>query len=153
MGRICKKLIGIVAFLLPVAISAQGGEVNDTVASVPAARMMASQTSQRPVDGVLLQGVVTDRDIVTRCLAADRSPQKTKVADVMTAQVLSVSPDMEVSAAAHLMGRQQVRRLPVVENGKVCGMVSLGDLAGHEESVIDAGDALSDISSNLSMRD
>ena len=100
-----------------------------------------------------LQGVVTDRDIVTRCLAADRSPQKTKVADVMTAQVLSVSPDMEVSAAAHLMGRQQVRRLPVVENGKVCGMVSLGDLAGHEESVIDAGDALSDISSNLSMRD
>ena len=50
------------AFLLPVAISAQGGEVNDTVASVPAARMMASQTSQRPVDGVLLQGVVTDTD-------------------------------------------------------------------------------------------
>lgn len=62
MGRICKKLIGIMAFLLPVAISAQGGEVNDTVASVPAARMMASQTSQRPVDGVLLQGVVTDTD-------------------------------------------------------------------------------------------
>ena len=62
MGRICKKLIGIMALLLPAAIPVQGSEVNDTLASVPAARMMASQTSQRPVDGVLLQGVVTDTD-------------------------------------------------------------------------------------------
>lgn len=103
-------------------------------------------------DGAL-RGVLTDRDIVTRCLAANRAPEETLVQDVMTGRVLSVGPDMEVSAAAHLMGRQQVRRLPVVENGRLCGMVSLGDLAGREETVIDAGDALSDISSNLSARD
>ncbi len=97
-------------------------------------------------------GVLTDRDIVTRCLAANRSPENTTVRDIMTAQVLSVQPDMEVSAAAHMMGRQQVRRLPVVEDGDVCGMLSLGDLANREESAYDASDALSEITSNISSR-
>ena len=97
-------------------------------------------------------GLVTDRDLVIRCMAASRSPEKTAVRDLMTRQVLCAAPDMEVGAAAHLMGRQQVRRLPVVENGKLCGMVSLADLACREESVMDAADALTDITSNLSDR-
>ena len=96
-----------------------------------------------------LCGVVTDRDIVTRCLAANRQPSNTQVRQVMTQQVTTAEPDMEIGAAAHLMGRKQIRRLPVVENGKLCGMVSLGDMAIHEETVIDAGDALADVSSNL----
>lgn len=100
-----------------------------------------------------LCGVVTDRDIVTRCLAGERSPANTPVRDVMTGRVLTAQPDMDVGAAAHLMGREQIRRLPVVENGRLCGMVSLGDLANREETVYDAGDALADISSNLSGRD
>ena len=100
-----------------------------------------------------LCGLITDRDIVTRCLAANRLPARTKVREVMTSQVLAVKPDMETGVAAHLMGREQIRRLPVIENGKLCGMVSLGDLANREESAIDAGDALSEISSNLSVRD
>ena len=99
-----------------------------------------------------LKGLVTDRDIVTRCLAAGRDPAKTQVSQVMTARVVTARPDMEVSLASHLMGREQVRRLPIVENGRLCGMVSLGDLAGREETVIDASDALSDISGNLSSR-
>jgi len=97
-------------------------------------------------------GLVTDRDLVTRCLAAERSPAKTPVRDVMTRQVLSAGPDMEVGVAAHMMGRQQVRRLPVLDNGRLCGMVSLGDLACREESVMDAADALTDITSNISDR-
>ncbi len=96
-----------------------------------------------------LCGVVTDRDIVTRCLAANRQPSKTTVRQVMTRQVTTAAPDMEIGVAAHLMGRQQIRRLPVVENGKLCGMVSLGDMAIREETVLDAGDALADVSSNL----
>ena len=96
-----------------------------------------------------LYGMVTDRDLVIRCMATGRSPGSMKVRDVMTGRVISAGPDMEVSAAAHLMGRQQVRRLPVVENGKLCGMVSLGDLAGREESAMDAGDALTEISENI----
>ena len=91
-------------------------------------------------------------DIVTRCLAAERPLENTKVRDVMTAQVLSVAPDTDLSVAAHLMGSRQVRRLPVVENGRVCGMLSLGDLASREETVMDASDALFDITSNLSSR-
>lgn len=102
-------------------------------------------------DGKLC-GVVTDRDLVTRCLASGRSPERTPVRDVMTGQVVSAAPDMETAVAAHLMGRQQIRRLPVVENGRLCGMVSLGDLANREECSMDAGDALGDISSNISTR-
>ena len=120
-----------------------------------AARMLAQYNiGALPVCGYdgSLKGLVTDRDIVTRCLAAGRDPAKTQVSQVMTAQVVTARPDMEVSLASHLMGREQVRRLPIVENGRLCGMVSLGDLAGREETVIDASDALSDISGNLSSR-
>lgn len=102
-------------------------------------------------DGQLC-GMVTDRDIVTRCLASDRKPENTRVRDVMTGWVVSASPEMDTAVAAHLMGRQQVRRLPIVENGELCGMVSLGDLAVREQSNPDAADALGDISTNISKR-
>ena len=98
-------------------------------------------------------GLVTDRDIVTRCLAAGRSPASTTVRDVMTSNIVSARPDMDTALAASLMGREQIRRLPVMENGKLCGMVSLGDLAVQDETAYDAGDALAEISSNLSSRD
>ena len=100
------------------------------------------------IDGKLC-GVVTDRDIVTRCMAAGKNPENTTVREIMTGQVLSVAPEMDTGVAAHLMGRRQVRRLPVVEGGKLCGMLSLGDLAGREESVFDAMDAFHDITGNV----
>lgn len=100
-----------------------------------------------------LCGMLTDRDIVTRCLAAGKSPHNTSVREVMTGKVYVARPDMEAALAASLMGREQIRRLPVMENGKLCGMVSLGDLAREEESSIEAGDALTEISSHLSSRD
>ena len=96
-----------------------------------------------------LCGVVTDRDLVTRCVAANRNPAATPVRDVMTRDVISADADMELGVASHLMGRQQVRRLPVTEKGKLCGMLSLGDMAAREESVMDAADALADISGNI----
>ena len=102
-------------------------------------------------DGTL-QGVLTDRDIVTRCLAGGKDPQKTPVRDIMTHQLHTADPNMEAGTAAHLMGSQQIRRLPVVENGKLCGLLSLGDLANREESAYDAADALSEITSNISFR-
>lgn len=99
-----------------------------------------------------LCGMVTDRDLVTRCLAVDKLPKNTKVREIMTSRVLTVDPDMDTGVAAHLMGRQQIRRLPVVENGKLCGMFTLGDLARVEDGAMDAADALSDISQNISSR-
>lgn len=98
-------------------------------------------------------GLVTDRDLVTRCLASGRNPANTPVKDVMTRSVVSLAPDAEVTDAAQLMGRQQIRRLPVLENGRLCGMVSLGDLAARQETGKNAETALSEISRNLSMRD
>ena len=102
-------------------------------------------------DGKLC-GVVTDRDLVVRCLASGKTPENTRVKEVMTGRVISADPNMDTGAAAHLMGRQQIRRLPVVENGLLCGMVSLGDMAIREDCGIDAADALGDISSNISQR-
>ena len=99
-------------------------------------------------DGKLC-GVLTDRDIVTRCMAQGRDPEKTTIRQIMSPQVISVTPDMDSSAAAHLMGSRQVRRLPVVEDGKVCGMLSLADLAKREESIYDAADALTDITESV----
>ena len=99
-----------------------------------------------------LRGLLTDRDIVTRCLASERNPGQTDVAQIMTGQVLTVGPDASTAEAARLMGARQVRRLPVVENGKLIGMVSLGDLASTFENNRAAGDALSEISLNISTR-
>ncbi len=102
------------------------------------------------MDGRLL-GVVTDRDLVTRCMAGGLSGA-TPVGSIMTGRVITAGPDMDAGAAAHLMGRQQIRRLPVVEQGKLCGMVSLADLANHEDCAIDASDALAQITGNVSER-
>ena len=120
-----------------------------------AARVMARQNvGMLPVRDAAgrLVGVVTDRDIVTRCLAAGRSPAHTGVRDVMTRRIVSAPPHMETSAAAHLMGREQIRRLPILENGRLCGMVSLGDLAEQQETQKEAQTALEQISGNLSKR-
>ena len=93
-----------------------------------------------------LQGLVTDRDLVTRCIAAGRNPGMTKVSQIMSGSVVGIPPDLETGDAAEIMGRRQIRRLPVLENEKLCGMVSLGDLTRAEA---DAGAALSQISANI----
>lgn len=91
-------------------------------------------------------GIITDRDITLRTTAQGEGTQ-TPVSEVMTAQqVVKATPDMDVQQAAQMMAEQQIRRLPVVENGKVVGMVSLGDLAVEEMSDAAAGEALSNIS-------
>ena len=126
----------------------------DETVEVAARKLTNHNVGVLPVcgDRGQLCGMVTDRDLVTRCLAANKQPKDTKVREVMTGQVLSVDPNMDAGVAAHLMGRQQVRRVPVVENGRLCGMFTLGDLARNEDGVMDAADALSDISQNVSSR-
>ena len=99
-----------------------------------------------------LQGVITDRDIVTRCLAANRDPVKTTVGEIMTGRIVAGRPEMDTAEAAALMGREQVRRLPILENGRLCGMVSLADLAEQQETRKEAESALTQISGNLSRR-
>lgn len=121
---------------------------------------VAARTLSRYNIGVLpvcddagrLCGVVTDRDLVTRCIAAGKAPEQTRIREVMTQQVTSAAPDMDVAVAGHLMGRKQIRRLPVLDDGKLCGMVSIGDIANREDCCIDAADALGEICANISQR-
>ena len=96
-----------------------------------------------------VRGLVTDRDIVTRCIAAGRNPGAVKVSQIMSGSVVGIPPDMDTGEAAEIMGRRQIRRLPVLENEKLCGMVSLGDLARADANTTQA---LSQISSNIRPR-
>ncbi|ALC87664.1 MULTISPECIES: CBS domain-containing protein [Bacillaceae] len=90
-----------------------------------------------------LVGMITDRDIVTRSVAKD---VKSKVEDVMTKSVISVSPDDTTVEASLVMARCQVRRLPVVENGTLVGFVSLADLAFPFPHVQEVSHAMESIS-------
>ncbi|GIQ68702.1 CBS domain-containing protein [Xylanibacillus composti] len=97
------------------------------------------------VENKKLIGVVTDRDLVVRGYAEKRSGSF-EVREVMSTDVVTASPEMTVDEAANLMARNQIRRLPVVENGELVGIVAIGDLAVREIFVNEAGEALSEIS-------
>lgn len=96
-----------------------------------------------------LRGVVTDRDIVLRCIAAEENPASVKVAEIMTRRVVSVNANESVETAGKLMARERIRRLPVEENGRVVGMLSLGDLSAVPDFTTEAAEALCEISSNI----
>ena len=96
-----------------------------------------------------LQGMLTDRDIALRCVAAGRDPTRTLVEQVMTRRVTAARPEMDAAEAAQLMRTRQVRRLPVTEQGKVVGLVSLADLAKLPDWSTEAAACLSDISANV----
>ncbi|MCD8376116.1 MAG: CBS domain-containing protein [Oscillospiraceae bacterium] len=93
-----------------------------------------------------LRGIVTDRDIVTRCVAAEEDPAQTPVRDIMSRSCAVVSPGDDPREAARLMAAQQVRRLPVVEESRLVGMVSLGDLATSRSFDMETSKALCEIS-------
>ncbi|GHU88939.1 CBS domain-containing protein [Clostridia bacterium] len=96
-----------------------------------------------------LKGIVTDRDIVLRCVAAESDPNETSISEIMSRGVVSVAPTDDAHEAARLMAAEQIRRLPVVDGGRVVGMVSLGDVARRDEFDMEAAEALSEISRNV----
>lgn len=99
-----------------------------------------------------LRGMVTDRDIVLRCVAAGRDPAGTPVGEIMTGRVVSASPEDDAETAARCMAREQIRRLPVVERGRVVGMLTLGDLSVNDHMKMEASACLSEISANVKHR-
>ena len=96
-----------------------------------------------------VRGIVTDRDIVLRCVAADADPKEIKVGEIMSRGVVTASPFDEVTQAAKIMSADQVRRLPVLDSGRLVGMVTLCDLARDCNCDMEAGEALTEISSNF----
>lgn len=100
------------------------------------------------VHGERVKGIVTDRDIAIRAVAERRDPWNTRVGDITSEDVVSLSPEDAVNDAIELMRRHAVRRLPVVEGGKPVGIVSIGDLAQDR----DPTSALADISAATANR-
>ena len=96
-----------------------------------------------------LRGIVTDRDIVLRCIAPGEDPKHTPVSDIMTRRLVWVDIRDSCDTAARLMASRQIRRLPVQEDGRLVGMVSLGDLAKLRDFSTEAAEALSEISENI----
>ena len=96
-------------------------------------------------------GIVTDRDIVVRAVAEDGQLNR-PVHDIVSGNVVYATPDMSTHEAADLMSEYQVRRLPVVENDRLVGIVSLGDLAVKEAKDKRSGDTLEHISEGVKER-
>ena len=118
------------------------GRIRDVMTSNPAAAepsttvveaakvMAAEDVGPIPiVEGDRLVGVVTDRDLVVRVLAEGRDPSSTTIGEIASSDLVTVQPDADLSEAVELMSRRQVRRLMVVENGRLVGIVAQADVA------------------------
>ena len=74
-------------------------------------------------------GFITDRDIITRCIANNLNCSNTKASDIMNTEVIKTTPDTDLEEACKTMSENQIRRLPVIQDGEIVGMLSVGDLA------------------------
>jgi len=108
--------------------------IGHSASVVEAARLMRAQDiGSLPItDEEKLVGMITDRDITTRVVAEAADAAKTSVEDVYSRDLISVEPDKGLEEALQLMARHQVRRLPVVENGRLVGIVAQADIALNE---------------------
>lgn len=97
-------------------------------------------------NGEKVLGVITDRDIVMNIARFNFDPSNTFAKEIVSNVVYKVKPDAEVFQALELMKKQRVRRLPVMENENLIGMLSLGDVAVHASQSVEVGETLIEIS-------
>src|SRR6476659_1099049 len=116
------------------AMTGDPRSIGATASVVEAARLMREEhIGSLPItDGEKLVGMITDRDITTRVVAESADPKVTSVEDVYSRDLISVEPDNDLEEALQLMARHQVRRLPVVENDRLVGIVAQADVALRE---------------------
>ncbi|GAA0767967.1 CBS domain-containing protein [Clostridium subterminale] len=94
----------------------------------------------------MVSGIVTDRDIALRAVASGQDSGQTTVSNIMTSNPTVGNPEMDVHDAAEIMSKEQIRRLPIVENNSLVGIVSLGDISLEPILSDNAQDALKNIS-------
>ena len=99
-----------------------------------------------------LVGIVTDRDIVIRAIAAGKDPRSTRVSEVMSADPVTVRSDDDAKDAERVMADRQIRRLPVCDDGKLAGILVIGQLARRERDEESVGETLKEISEPKSGR-
>ena len=90
--------------------------------------------------------IITDRDIAFNAVANGSNPATLSVSEIMSPNPILGNPEMDVTEAGKLMGENQIRRLPIVENNKLVGIVSLGDIAVEPKMQDKAGGILSEVS-------
>lgn len=111
-----------------------------------AAKMKEINVGSIPVcDNDKLVGIITDRDIVVRAIA-DNLSLDSAVSEILSESMVTGSRDMSVEDAAELLADHQIRRLPIVDNDKVVGIVSLGDIAVKDKTYGNADIALDEVS-------
>jgi CBS domain-containing protein len=117
------------------AMTASPRTISKDATVVDAARLMITENvgSLPVVKGSELVGIVTDRDLVVEVLAKDLDPNKTLVADVCSEEPTVASPEEPLDSALQRMASEQVRRLPVVEDGRVVGILAQADIAREAE--------------------
>ena len=125
---------------------------NDTIQNAACIMRDEDAGAVPVVDNGRTVGIVTDRDIVVR-VVADGGQLNRPVRDILTQSLVSATPDMSTREAAALMSEHQVRRLPVVENDRLVGIVSIGDLAVKEGKDSRIGDTLQHISEGVKERE
>jgi len=118
---------------------------NDTVTKAASIMGQLDIGSVPVIDNNKVVGIVTDRDIILRGVAKGEGANQ-KISEVMTTNVKFATPEMDVHTVADIMAENQVRRLPVVENDKLVGIVAIGDLAVENIFENEAGEALHTIS-------
>jgi CBS domain-containing protein len=112
-------------------MSAQPVTLSSAATVLEAARCMQERDIGDVVvmDGDRVSGIVTDRDIVIRAVAQGLDPSSCRVSDVCSGDVATLSPDDTIKRAVDLMKQKAIRRIPVVDDGRPVGIVSIGDLA------------------------
>ena len=105
--------------------------IGPSASVVEAAQLMRDEhIGSLPItDGDTLLGMITDRDITTRVVAEAADLATTSVGDVYSQDLVSVEPDKDLEEALGLMARHQVRRLPVVQDGRLVGIIAQADIA------------------------
>ncbi|MGH7935912.1 MAG: CBS domain-containing protein [Chthoniobacterales bacterium] len=126
----------------------------DTTLEEIAMMMKTENTGAIPVvDEDELVGIVTDRDIVMRCVADGGDATQMTAEDIVSEDVETIDPESDVHEAMELMSQKQVRRLPVVDNGELIGMISLGDIAVKQGDHEGSARALQNVSRPLPQPD
>jgi CBS domain-containing protein len=122
----------------------------DTTLAEIAMRMRDENVGAIPVvdDDDNLTGIITDRDIVVRGIAEGEDPNECTAEEILSEQLHTIHPDAALEDAAELMAQHQIRRLPVVEDEVIVGMISLGDLAVKSDED-EASDVLEDVSEGV----
>lgn len=97
-------------------------------------------------NGEKVVGIITDRDIAVRAVAEGENAKQQVVRTIMSSNPVLGNPNMDIHEATRIMGERQIRRLPIVENNNLVGVISLGDIATVPILRNDAEETLSDIS-------